>query len=481
MMHTIEEVAQKLRTKEISSVELTTEYLQKAQQSTLNSYITICEDVALEQAKQADKKLASGNMHPLCGIPYAHKDLFNSIGVKTTAASKILENFISPYNATVSQNLEDAGAVLLGKANLDEFAMGSSNETSFFGVVKNPHNTNKIVGGSSGGSAASIAADECVFATGTDTGGSIRQPAAMCGISGLKPTYGRVSRYGIIAYASSLDQAGPMAKTAKDCGIILNTMASFDEKDSTSANVASEDFSAKDIDIKNITIGVPQEYFAQGLDNEVATRVQHAIKEYEKMGATIKEISLPHLKDSIPAYYIIAPCEASSNLSRYDGVRYGYRADNPKDLEDLYIRSRSEGFGAEVQKRIMVGAYALSEGYYDAYYLKAQKVRRLISEDFTNAFQEVDVIMGPVAPTTAWDIGSIKDSTQMYLSDIYTLGVNLAGLPAMSIPCGLDTNAMPIGLQIIGKPWSEADLVSIADSFQNATDFHTITPNGGVK
>jgi aspartyl-tRNA(Asn)/glutamyl-tRNA(Gln) amidotransferase subunit A len=480
-MHTIDELAQKLRTKEISSVELTTEYLQKAQQSTLNSYITICEDVALEQAKQADKKLASGNMHPLCGIPYAHKDLFNSIGVKTTAASKILENFISPYNATVSQNLEDAGAVLLGKANLDEFAMGSSNETSFFGVVKNPHNTNKIVGGSSGGSAASIAADECVFATGTDTGGSIRQPAAMCGISGLKPTYGRVSRYGIIAYASSLDQAGPMAKTAKDCGIILNTMASFDEKDSTSANVASEDFSAKDIDIKNITIGVPQEYFAQGLDNEVATRVQHAIKEYEKMGATIKEISLPHLKDSIPAYYIIAPCEASSNLSRYDGVRYGYRADNPKDLEDLYIRSRSEGFGAEVQKRIMVGAYALSEGYYDAYYLKAQKVRRLISEDFTNAFQEVDVIMGPVAPTTAWDIGSIKDSTQMYLSDIYTLGVNLAGLPAMSIPCGLDTNAMPIGLQIIGKPWSEADLVSIADSFQNATDFHTITPNGGVK
>jgi aspartyl-tRNA(Asn)/glutamyl-tRNA(Gln) amidotransferase subunit A len=481
MMHTIDELAQKLRTKEISSVELTTEYLQKAQQSTLNSYITICEDIALEQAKQADKKLASGNMHPLCGIPYAHKDLFNSIGVKTTAASKILENFISPYNATVSQNLEDAGAVLLGKANLDEFAMGSSNETSFFGVVKNPHNTNKIVGGSSGGSAASIAADECVFATGTDTGGSIRQPAAMCGISGLKPTYGRVSRYGIIAYASSLDQAGPMAKTAKDCGIILNTMASFDEKDSTSANVASEDFSAKDIDIKNITIGVPQEYFAQGLDNEVATRVQHAIKEYEKMGATIKEISLPHLKDSIPAYYIIAPCEASSNLSRYDGVRYGYRADNPKDLEDLYIRSRSEGFGAEVQKRIMVGAYALSEGYYDAYYLKAQKVRRLISEDFTNAFQEVDVIMGPVAPTTAWDIGSIKDSTQMYLSDIYTLGVNLAGLPAMSIPCGLDTNAMPIGLQIIGKPWSEADLVSIADSFQNATDFHTITPNGGVK
>jgi aspartyl-tRNA(Asn)/glutamyl-tRNA(Gln) amidotransferase subunit A len=481
MTNTIEEVAQKLRTKEISSVELTTEYLQKAQQSTLNSYITICKDIALEQAKQADKKLASGNMHPLCGIPYAHKDLFNSIGVKTTAASKILENFISPYNATVSQNLEDAGAVLLGKANLDEFAMGSSNETSFFGVVKNPHNTNKIVGGSSGGSAASIAADECVFATGTDTGGSIRQPAAMCGISGLKPTYGRVSRYGIIAYASSLDQAGPMAKTAKDCGIILNTMASFDEKDSTSANVASEDFSAKDIDIKNITIGVPQEYFAQGLDNEVATRVQHAIKEYEKMGATIKEISLPHLKDSIPAYYIIAPCEASSNLSRYDGVRYGYRADNPKDLEDLYIRSRSEGFGVEVQKRIMVGAYALSEGYYDAYYLKAQKVRRLISDDFTNAFQEVDVIMGPVAPTTAWDIGSIKDPTQMYLSDIYTLGVNLAGLPAMSIPCGLDTNAMPIGLQIIGKPWSEADLVSIADSFQNATDFHTITPNGGVK
>jgi aspartyl-tRNA(Asn)/glutamyl-tRNA(Gln) amidotransferase subunit A len=472
-MNTITKISQQLRDKKISSVELTTDYLNKAKNSQLNTYITICEDLALQQAKSADERLASGEQNLLCGIPYAHKDLFNTKGVKTTAGSKILENFISPYNSTVSENLNNAGAVILGKANLDEFAMGSSNETSFFGAVKNPLDNTKTVGGSSGGSSAIVASDEAVFATGTDTGGSIRQPASMCGITGLKPTYGRVSRYGIIAYASSLDQAGPMAKTANDCGIILNSMASFDKRDSTSSSVKLDDFTSGSVDLKNTTIGIPKEYFADGLDNNVAEKVQDSIKEYEKLGATIKEISLPTLKASIPAYYIIAPCEASSNLSRYDGVRYGYRCDNPKDLEDLYVRSRSEGFGAEVQKRIMVGAYALSEGYYDAYYLKAQRVRRLIKNDFDNAFKQVDFIMGPVSPTTAWDIGSIKDATQMYLSDIYTLGVNLAGLPAMSIPVG-NANNMPVGLQIIGKAWGEKDLVSVADSFQKATDFHIL-------
>ena len=476
---TIEKLAKDLQQKKISSVELTIDYLAKIKNSKLNAYITICDDLALKQAKNADIRLANGDKSQLLGIPYAHKDLFNTLGVKTTAGSKILENFISPYNSTVSEKLENAGGVILGKANLDEFAMGSSNETSAFGVCKNPWNENKIVGGSSGGSAAAVAGDLCVFATGTDTGGSIRQPASMCGISGIKPTYGRISRYGIIAYASSLDQAGPMAKTAKDCGIILNVMSGFDNKDSTSSEKSNEDFTADNTSLNGLKIGVPKEYFADGLDDLVATQVQNAIKEYEKLGAEIIEVSLPNLKASIPAYYIIAPCEASSNLSRYDGVRFGFRAGDIENLDELYVKSRTIGFGEEVKRRIMIGTYALSEGYYDAYYLKAQKVRRLVANDFEQVFNNadgVDVIMGPVSPTTAWDIGSIKSPTQMYLSDIYTLGVNLAGLPAMSIPCGFDNNDMPVGLQIIGKPWSEASLINIADKFQNATDFHNQKP-----
>jgi aspartyl-tRNA(Asn)/glutamyl-tRNA(Gln) amidotransferase subunit A len=475
-MNTITNLSQAFRDKKISSVELTTDYLAKIKNSKLNAYISVNENEALTSAKLADEKLANGEANSLCGIPYGLKDLFNFEKTTTTAGSKILENFISPFNATVSQKLIASDAVLLGKTNLDEFAMGSANDTSHYGTVKNPWDENKIAGGSSGGSAAAVAADLCAFALGTDTGGSIRQPASMCGISGIKPTYGRVSRYGIIAYASSLDQAGPMARTAQDCALVLNAISGFDVKDSTSSELKTPDFTANLAqDLTGLKIGVPTEYFAEGLDNAVAEQVQNAIKEYEKLGATIVDVHLPNLKNSIPAYYIIAPSEASSNLSRYDGVRYGYRADNPSDLEDLYVRSRSQGFGFETQKRIMVGTYALSEGYYDAYYLKAQKVRRLVADDFNNAFKEVDVLMGPVSPTPAWDIGSVKDATQMYLSDIYTLGVNLAGLPAMSIPCGLADN-MPVGLHIIGKAWDESKLLNVAHKFQQATDFHLKTP-----
>jgi aspartyl-tRNA(Asn)/glutamyl-tRNA(Gln) amidotransferase subunit A len=475
-MNTITNLSQAFRDKKISSVELTTDYLAKIKNSKLNAYISVNENEALTSAKLADEKLANGEANSLCGIPYGLKDLFNFEKTTTTAGSKILENFISPFNATVSQKLIASDAVLLGKTNLDEFAMGSANDTSHYGTVKNPWDENKIAGGSSGGSAAAVAADLCAFALGTDTGGSIRQPASMCGISGIKPTYGRVSRYGIIAYASSLDQAGPMARTAQDCALVLNAISGFDVKDSTSSELKTPDFTANLAqDLTGLKIGVPTEYFAEGLDNAVAEQVQNAIKEYEKLGATIVDVHLPNLKNSIPAYYIIAPSEASSNLSRYDGVRYGYRASNPHDLEDLYVRSRSEGFGFETKKRIMVGTYALSEGYYDAYYLKAQKVRRLVADDFNNAFKEVDVLMGPVSPTPAWDIGSVKDATQMYLSDIYTLGVNLAGLPAMSIPCGLADN-MPVGLHIIGKAWDEAKLLNIAHKFQQVTDFHLKTP-----
>jgi aspartyl-tRNA(Asn)/glutamyl-tRNA(Gln) amidotransferase subunit A len=475
-MNTITNLSQAFRDKKISSVELTTDYLAKIKNSKLNAYISVNENEALTSAKLADEKLANGEANSLCGIPYGLKDLFNFEKTTTTAGSKILENFISPFNATVSQKLIASDAVLLGKTNLDEFAMGSANDTSHYGTVKNPWDENKIAGGSSGGSAAAVAADLCAFALGTDTGGSIRQPASMCGISGIKPTYGRVSRYGIIAYASSLDQAGPMARTAQDCALVLNAISGFDVKDSTSSELKTPDFTANLAqDLTGLKIGVPTEYFAEGLDNAVAEQVQNAIKEYEKLGATIVDVHLPNLKNSIPAYYIIAPSEASSNLSRYDGVRYGYRADNPSDLEDLYVRSRSQGFGFETQKRIMVGTYALSEGYYDAYYLKAQKVRRLVADDFNNAFKEVDVLMGPVSPTPAWDIGSVKDATQMYLADIYTLGVNLAGLPAMSIPCGLADN-MPVGLHIIGKAWDESKLLNVAHKFQQVTDFHLKTP-----
>ncbi|RUM83513.1 MAG: Asp-tRNA(Asn)/Glu-tRNA(Gln) amidotransferase GatCAB subunit A, partial [Candidatus Thioglobus sp.] len=390
--------------------------------------------------------------------------------------SKMLDNFISPYDATVSHKLNQADLVMLGKANMDEFAMGSSNENSYYGDVKNPWNINKIPGGSSGGSAAAVAGRLAPFATGTDTGGSIRQPASLCGITGLKPTYGRVSRYGMIAYASSLDQAGPMTQTAQDAALVLNVMAGFDEKDSTSAQRDVEDYTASLNDsIKGLTIGLPKEFFSEGLDDEVASQVMAAVKEFEAMGATVKEVSLPNSAYAIPTYYIVAPCECSSNLSRLDGVRYGYRCEDPKDLEDLYLRSRTEGFGEEVKRRIMIGAYALSAGYYDAYYLKAQKTRHLISEDFKKAFKEVDVIMGPVSPTTAFDLGSVKDPVSMYLADIYTLSANLAGLPGMSIPAGF-AQKLPVGLQLIGNYWSESKLLNIAHQFQQQTDWHAQMP-----
>ena len=473
---TIAELAQGLKDKEFSSVEITQHYLDRIKQSDLNAFITVTDELAMSQAQVADEKIAAGSANILTGIPYAHKDIFCTQGVKTSAGSKMLDNFISPYDATVSHQLNQADTVMLGKVNMDEFAMGSSNENSFYGAVKNPWNADKIPGGSSGGSAAAVAGGLSCFATGTDTGGSIRQPASLCGITGLKPTYGRVSRYGMIAYASSLDQAGPMTKTAQDAAIVLNVMAGFDEKDSTSAEQAVPDYTANLNDsIKGLTIGLPKEFFSEGLDDSVATQVMNAVKEFETMGATVKEISLPNSAYAIPTYYIVAPCECSSNLSRLDGVRYGYRCDKPKNLEDLYLRSRSEAFGAEVKRRIMIGAYALSAGYYDAYYLKAQKTRHLISEDFKKAFAEVDVIMGPVSPTTAFDLGSVKDPVSMYLADIYTLSANLAGLPGMSIPAGF-SDKLPVGLQLIGNYWSESKLLNIAHQFQQQTDWHQQMP-----
>jgi len=473
---TIAQLAQGLKDKEFSSVEITQHYLERIKKSDLNAFITLTDEIAMKQAQTADDKIAAGTSNILTGIPYAHKDIFCTKGVKTSAGSKMLDNFISPYDATVSHQLNQADTVMLGKVNMDEFAMGSSNESSFYGAVKNPWDTNKIPGGSSGGSAAAVAGGLSCFATGTDTGGSIRQPASLCGITGLKPTYGRVSRYGMIAYASSLDQAGPMTKTAQDAAIVLNAMAGFDEKDSTSAEQDVPDYTANLNDsIKGLTIGLPKEFFSEGLDDDVASQVMNAIKEFEAMGAVVKEISLPNSAYAIPTYYIVAPCECSSNLSRLDGVRYGYRCENPKDLEDLYSRSRSEGFGSEVKRRIMIGAYALSAGYYDAYYLKAQKTRHLISEDFKKAFHDVDVIMGPVSPTTAFDLGSVKDPVSMYLADIYTLSANLAGLPAMSIPAGF-SNKLPVGLQLIGNYWSESKLLNIAHQFQLQTDWHQQMP-----
>ncbi|WP_138145908.1 Asp-tRNA(Asn)/Glu-tRNA(Gln) amidotransferase subunit GatA, partial [Bathymodiolus heckerae thiotrophic gill symbiont] len=471
-MHTktIVELTQGLKNKEFSSVELTQHYLDRINTSDLNAFITITDEIALQQAQTADAQIAKGKASILTGIPYAHKDIFCTNGVKTSAASKMLDNFISPYDATVSHKLNQSGLVMLGKTNMDEFAMGSSNENSFYGAVKNPWNKNKAPGGSSGGSAAAVADGLSSFATGTDTGGSIRQPASLCGITGLKPTYGRVSRYGMIAYASSLDQAGPLTKTAEDAAMVLNTMAGFDEKDSTSVDREVPDYTQNLNDsIKGLTIGLPKEFFADGLDDGVATTIMAAVKEFEALGASVKEISLPNSKYAIPTYYIVAPCECSSNLSRMDGVRFGHRCDNPKDLEDLYLRSRTEGFGEEVKRRIMIGTYALSAGYYDAYYLKAQKTRHLISDDFKQAFEKVDVIMGPVSPTTAFDLGSFKDPVSMYLADIYTLSANLAGLSGMSIPAGF-SQKMPVGLQLIGNYWSESKLLNIAHQFQQVTN-----------
>jgi aspartyl-tRNA(Asn)/glutamyl-tRNA(Gln) amidotransferase subunit A len=476
---TIAELAKALRSGQFSSVELTSAFLGRIKQhSSLNAYITITEEFALEQAKAADIRLAKGEAELLTGIPLAQKDIFCTEGVKTSCGSKMLDNFISPYNATVVEKFNAAGAVMLGKLNMDEFAMGSSNETSYYGAVKNPWDITTVPGGSSGGSAAAVAARLAVCATGTDTGGSIRQPAALCGITGLKPTYGRVSRYGMIAYASSLDQGGPMTRSAEDAAIMLQTMAGFDPKDSTSVDLLVPDYrTGLNDSLTGLKIGLPKEFFEAGLNSDVAEILETAVNEYRKLGATITEISMPSLKLAIPAYYVIAPAECSANLSRFDGVRFGYRCENPVDLADLYTRSRGEAFGKEVKRRILMGTYALSAGYYDAYYIKAQKVRRLISEDFKKALAEVDVIMGPVTPTTAFGIGEkIDNPIEMYLSDIYTIAINLAGLPAMSVPAGL-VNNMPVGLQIIGNYFAEAQLLNVAHQYQQVTNWHQLIPN----
>ncbi|MCB1616631.1 MAG: Asp-tRNA(Asn)/Glu-tRNA(Gln) amidotransferase subunit GatA [Pseudomonadales bacterium] len=477
---TLAQLAEGLRQRQFSSEELTKHYLDRIKKldQHYNSYITVTEESALQQARQADKRLAEGGAPLLCGIPIAHKDIFCTEGVRTSCGSRMLDNFISPYNATVVENLINDGAVMLGKTNMDEFAMGSSNETSYYGPVKNPWDTNCVPGGSSGGSAAAVAAMLAVATTATDTGGSIRQPAALCGVSGLKPTYGRVSRWGMIAFASSLDQAGPIARSAEDLAIMLNSMASFDPKDSTSIDRAVPDYHTHlSTSVKGLRIGVPEEYFGEGLNPATATVIQQALKELESMGASLVNIRLPHTPLAVPAYYVIAPAECSANLSRFDGVRYGHRCDNPTDLEDLYKRSRGEGFGDEVKRRILVGTYALSAGYYDAYYRKAQQVRRLIKQDFMEAFESVDVIMGPTSPSPAFAFGAKGDDpVAMYLEDIFTIATNLAGLPGLSIPAGLVDNK-PVGLQMIGNYFDEALLLNAAHQFQLQTDWHQRHPS----
>jgi len=487
-------MAKALEAKEVSSTELTQYFLDRISAGkAFNAYLDVNPELSLAQAAQADSLRAAGKASKLTGIPIAHKDVFVTRGWKSTAASKMLENYQSPFDATVVANLgipdqangHGAGMVCLGKTNMDEFAMGSSNENSAYGPVLNPWNTEYVAGGSSGGSAAAVAAGLAPIATGTDTGGSIRQPAAFCGLTGIKPSYGRVSRYGMIAYASSLDQAGPMGKSAEDCALLLSAMSSHDPRDSTSLADSGEDYSrylqqdwrtgnanpAKPLE--GLRIGMPAEFFAEGLSEEVAKSVQSAAKLLESLGAQIIEVSLPKTKLSIPVYYVLAPAEASSNLSRFDGVRYGYRASEYRDLNDMYKKSRTEGFGAEVKRRILIGAYVLSHGYYDAYYLQAQKIRRIIAADFQTAFQSCDVILGPVAPDVAWRLGAkSKDPLQMYLEDIYTLSANLAGLPAMSAPCGFNSQNLPIGMQLIGNYFSEARLLQVAHHYQQASDWH---------
>ena len=480
-MHTksISELAAGLRAGEYTSVDLTRYFLDRIDQhnAELNAYVTLCPEQAIAQAEAADKRIQAGETGQLIGIPIAHKDIFCTDGVKTSCGSRMLDKFISPYDATVVEKLQQAGVVMLGKTNMDEFAMGSSNETSWYGPVKNPWDTNKVPGGSSGGSASCVAARLAVAATGTDTGGSIRQPAALCGITGIKPTYGRVSRYGMIAFASSLDQAGPMAVNAEDAAILLQAMSGFDERDSTSSEQPVADYiSALNNDLSGLRIGIAKEYFGEGLDPRVEASVRAAIDVYREAGAEIVDISLPNSGLSVPVYYVVAPAECSSNLSRFDGVRFGHRCDDPKDLEDLYKRSRAEGFGAEVKRRILIGTYALSAGYYDAYYLKAQQIRHLISDDFEKAFKQCDVIMGPTSPTTAFGLGEkADDPVTMYLSDIYTIATNLAGLPGMSIPCA-PVDGMPVGLQIIGNYFDEARLLNVAHRYQQVTDWHKQMP-----
>lgn len=476
---TLAELSKSLSKGEISSKELVQESLNriKNHNSNLNCFITITEEEAIKKAAEADELRQKGKASALTGIPLAHKDIFCTTDVKTSCGSKMLDNFISPYNATLVERFNQAGMVLVGKTNMDEFAMGSSNENSFYGPVKNPWDLKAVPGGSSGGSCAAVAARLVPGATATDTGGSIRQPAALCGITGIKPTYGRVSRYGMIAFASSLDQAGPVAQTAEDCALLLQVMAGYDPKDSTCINKPVPNYSETlGQSLKGVRIGLPKEFFSKGLHPDIEKSVQEAKALFEKLGATFKEITLPHTHLSIPVYYVIAPAECSSNLARFDGIRYGYRCANPKNLEDLYKRSRDEGFGAEVKRRILIGTYVLSAGYYDAYYLRAQKVRRLISNDFANNFKEVDVIMGPTTPTPAFNLGEkTSDPVSMYLSDIYTCAINLAGLPGLSMPGGFVGN-LPIGIQLIGNYFDEAKLLNLAHQFQLHTDWHKKMP-----
>ncbi len=476
---TIKQHLADLKHGQVSSVELTSDYLARIASSKLNAFISVNPETALADAKRADEERAAGSDKPLLGLPIAHKDIFCIDGTRTTCGSKMLENFTAPYTATVVNRLSDAGTISLGKTNMDEFAMGSSNENSYFGDVINPwgDEVSRVPGGSSGGSAAAVAGQLAPASTGTDTGGSIRQPAAFCGLTGVKPSYGRCSRYGMIAFASSLDQAAPVTHTAEDAALLLNSMTGFDERDSTSIEIASEDFTRDlEMPLDGLKIGLPKEFFGEGLDDDIAQRVADAIKVYESLGASVVDVSLPNAKLALAAYYVIAPAEASSNLARFDGVRYGYRTEHYDDLGQMYARTRSEGFGEEVKRRIMVGTYALSSGYYDAYYAKAQKVRRLISNDFDSLFQQVDVLMGPTTPTTAFTHGSRSDDpVAMYLNDIYTIPVNLAGLPAASIQCGLSSNELPIGLQLITPYLQESRLLQIAHQFQLETDWHTLT------
>ncbi len=478
---TLAEIARALSAKQFSAVELTRELLARIDRldPQLNSFISVTEELALEQAEAADARRAAGENGALLGAPIGHKDLFCTQGVLTSCGSKILTGFKAPYDATAVEKLAAAGTVTLGKLNMDEFAMGSANESSHYGPVKNPWNLERVPGGSSGGSAAAVAARLLPAATGTDTGGSIRQPAALTNLTGIKPTYGRVSRWGMIAYASSLDQGGPLARTAEDCALMLQAMAGFDPKDSTSVDQPVDDYlAALSQPLNGLRIGLPKEYFGNGLDSRIADAVMAVVEELKKLGATLKEISLPNMQHAIPAYYVIAPAEASSNLSRFDGVRFGYRCENPVNLEDLYKRSRGEGFGAEVKRRIMVGTYALSAGYYDAYYLKAQKVRRLIKNDFIAAFDDVDVILGPTTPNLAWKLGEKNhDPVAAYLEDIYTITANLAGIPGLSMPAGF-IDGLPVGVQLLAPYFQEGRLLNVAHQYQQITDWHTRAPAG---
>jgi aspartyl-tRNA(Asn)/glutamyl-tRNA(Gln) amidotransferase subunit A len=478
----LKDLSAALAQRKISSVELTKLFLERIQKTNgaLNAFITVDSEKSLAQARAADERIAKGDAKALTGIPVAHKDIFVAKDWLTTCGSKILSNFVSPYDAHVIERFNGAGAVILGKTNMDEFAMGSSSETSFYGPVKNPWDKTCVPGGSSGGSAAAIAARMAPAATGTDTGGSIRQPAALSGVSGLKPTYGLVSRYGMVAFASSLDQGGPIAKSAEDLALLLNVMVGFDARDSTSIERPAEDYTL-DLDkpLSGLRIGVPKEHFGEGLSADVGKAVEAALAQFEKLGAKRVSISLPSSGLSVPAYYVIAPAEASSNLSRFDGVRYGHRASGYRDLADMYRKTRAEGFGAEVRRRILIGTYVLSHGYYDAYYLKAQKIRRLIAQDFVEAFKQCDLVIGPTSPTVAFKIGAkAADPVQMYLNDIYTTPANLAGLPAMSSPCGFGNDNLPVGLHITGNYFAEARMLRVAHQYQKATDWHLRRPAG---